>query len=374
MNAEECEFALADAIIRERDDSDFNLIEFEMGSKKMKFAIPWVNLRPGDSSGHNLWLGEKLLAMSIRPEWVANKSVLEVGSGCSGIVACALAASGAERISITDVDTDALASAKKNFDANNGKDWRGHIDYTYFDLTGASDDVNGRQHDFVLGSEIVYDGIEVDAIAKTLSSVLALDGRLALVLPLEPRVNKDKNRIFEAAMLEHFEIEKVTTFPDQGYNLIVSKKALLCSSVKQQDQYLQCLLSKQSEKLPNILVSLRTHKRKVGHWIWWVFATEKEGMSEPYPKSRVSDVSQCFHLIRDAPPEWRLILETFVKLIDDRGGDMTEVIPAIDWPRISHWVRLFAQDEIKRYAPAWLNSVVHRFKDFLESKWVNMRR
>jgi len=95
-----------------------------------------------------------------------------------------------------------------------------------------------------------------------------------------------------------------------------------------------------------------------------VFPTEKEGFSEPHPKTKISNLNQCKQLIRDASPEFRLILELLCELIDANNKDIGKVIPSIDWPRIGYWCKLFgelSEDE----TPKWLSIVVNKFDECL---------
>ena len=86
----------------------------------------------------------------------------------------------------------------------------------------------------------------------------------------------------------------------------------------------------------SILEELETHGEKVGHWAWWVFPTEKEGFSEPAPKSAVSYTTAPL-LLQHAPPEWKLVLEKVLELSDASQGGIRRVLPAIDHDRVRYF-------------------------------------
>ena len=54
---------------------------------------------------------------------------------------------------------------------------------------------------------------------------------------------------------------------------------------------LRVLLERMEEHCPRALGELQRVGRKTTHWAWWVFPTEKEGASEPLPKTAVTPES-----------------------------------------------------------------------------------
>ena len=100
------------------------------------------------------------------------------------------------------------------------------------------------------------------------------------------------------------------------------------------------LVRRQRNECPRVLEELKEHGRKVSHWAWWVFPTEKEGFSEPPPKTRVTRATAPV-LLRAAPAEWRAALEAVALLVKMRGGDVGAVLPAIDLPRVRYFVEFW---------------------------------
>ncbi|HXW53064.1 MAG TPA: DUF1810 family protein [Myxococcota bacterium] len=75
------------------------------------------------------------------------------------------------------------------------------------------------------------------------------------------------------------------------------------------------LLDRQKAKFPEILNELKTNKKKVEHWIWWVFPTEHAGRSEQSPKSKV-ELSQVDYILAHADMNaWSAILEEIYELL-----------------------------------------------------------
>lgn len=117
---------------------------------------------------------------------------------------------------------------------------------------------------------------------------------------------------------------------------------------------LEALLRRQKEHCPKILVELNQHGRKVSHWAWWVWPTEKEGMSEPPPRTSVS-ARTAPELLERAPPSWRGVLEKVSSLAAESPGGLRAVVPSIDIPRIGYFVEFWLTVDPK---PRWLEEVL----------------
>ena len=120
---------------------------------------------------------------------------------------------------------------------------------------------------------------------------------------------------------------------------------------------LALLLSRQASKLPTALSELQKRGRKVSHWAWWAWPTEKEGMSEPQPGTAVTR-STAGELLRLAPPVWREVLEKVCDLCE-KNGDIDGVIPGIDVPRIGYFVQFWEAVPDK---PTWFVEVLKKLK------------
>jgi hypothetical protein len=131
---------------------------------------------------------------------------------------------------------------------------------------------------------------------------------------------------------------------------------------------IKTLLDKQQREFPRILAELEKHEEKVSHWAWWVFPTDKEGYSEPYPLTRVTPTN-CFHLCEaDTVLDWRRILEIICDLLEaneESGRHVPEkpprasnrVLPRIDHGRVHFFIEFWQDNE---HSPGWLKEVCVR--------------
>lgn len=128
-----------------------------------------------------------------------------------------------------------------------------------------------------------------------------------------------------------------------------------CVYDEMRDEQLELLLKRQARALPTAKEELQIHGRKRGHWAWWAFPTEKPGLSEPFPPTKVT-VETARELVRRAPAEWREVLELIATLVD-RAGDISDVVPPIDHGRIIYFIRFWKDLED---SPIWLIKVCKR--------------
>lgn len=148
-------------------------------------------------------------------------------------------------------------------------------------------------------------------------------------LPLEPGVNPSK----PGAKLPEANIEPPK--PDGGP--VVLNPPL--------DPIIKLLIEKQKAQFPVIWTELQDKGRKRGHWVWWVFPTEKMGDSEELPKTSVN-IKTAEELLKNADMAfWTKILQKIDKLLRDAlNGNIqprnnvpsTEIIPAADHDRIKY--------------------------------------
>ena len=93
------------------------------------------------------------------------------------------------------------------------------------------------------------------------------------------------------------------------------------------------LIEKQKREFPNILDDLHENGRKTGHWAWYVWPTEKEGLSEPFPKSSIAPTDVELFLSQTDIEQWTLILRLISDLLE-HAHSRSEIIPKIDHGRI----------------------------------------
>lgn len=128
-------------------------------------------------------------------------------------------------------------------------------------------------------------------------------------------------------------------------------------SVQDKERF-DALILRQEKECPRIVHELQVHGRKTSHWAWWVFPTEKPGMSEPKPATAVTR-ENAKDLFKRAPRAWQEALELIVELGEKKG--LHEILPTIDHPRVSYFVDLFSEVD----TPPWMRTVLKRLRMLL---------
>lgn len=126
----------------------------------------------------------------------------------------------------------------------------------------------------------------------------------------------------------------------------------------QDKERLDALILRQNKECPRIVHELQVHGRKTSHWAWWVFPTEKPGMSEPKPATAVTR-ENAKDLFKRAPRAWQEALELIVELGEKKG--LHEILPDIDHPRVNYFVDLFSEVD----TPPWMKPVLQRLRMLL---------
>eukprot|EP00929_Paragymnodinium_shiwhaense_P040801 TRINITY_DN21248_c0_g1_i1.p1 TRINITY_DN21248_c0_g1~~TRINITY_DN21248_c0_g1_i1.p1 ORF type:complete len:328 (+),score=54.53 TRINITY_DN21248_c0_g1_i1:186-1169(+) len=146
------------------------------------------------------------------------------------------------------------------------------------------------------------------------------------------------------------------------HKLVNLKKAQASSAESPGDvAAYQALVKKQEAKLGGILKELETNKKKVSHWAWWVFPTEKEGNHDP-AGTRVTKATAA-RLIEHHPAvmqQWQQVLEVICDLVEEYG---TKVLPRIDHNRVMHFIAFWSELDA---SPEWMKAVCKRLSKF---KW-----
>ena len=100
---------------------------------------------------------------------------------------------------------------------------------------------------------------------------------------------------------------------------------------------LSILQDKQQKFFPLILEELRTKGRKESHWAWWVFPTDLEGSSEPFPKTSILPREKQLFLEGTTASSWREILELIANLVSTQQS-WNEILPQIDHGRVEFFI------------------------------------
>lgn len=160
--------------------------------------------------------------------------------------------------------------------------------------------------------------------------------------------------------------ESCISFPALGQAVYVSKPhsqklrtPIASSSDNTGDMVAyQALVSKQQEKLAGIMRELQTSKRKVTHWAWWVFPTEKAGDLDP-DGTRVTRTTAAMLLKHGRNlQDWRRVLELICDLVEDRG---MHILPAVDYGRVHWFIDFWSSLDA---SPEWMISICNRLGRF----------
>ena len=125
------------------------------------------------------------------------------------------------------------------------------------------------------------------------------------------------------------------------------------------------LIDKMEKNLPKALTEIENGK-KTSHWAWWAFPTEKEGNSEPFPKTAVTDENAQL-LLDNAPSIWKkLLLKIAEKVI--KGHMIKDIFFLdIDIGRIRNFLTFWNKRKFNK--TLWLNNVIELIKKgFKETK------
>jgi hypothetical protein len=118
------------------------------------------------------------------------------------------------------------------------------------------------------------------------------------------------------------------------------------------------LVQQQKDKLNDIMSELKENGMKINHWIWYVFPTDRPGLSDSHETYVVKETATALCQNDGTALEWRAVLEETCALLEGQMG--MEALPRIDHGRI-HWFLKFWADVD---APAWMTSVCNRLSKF----------
>ena len=175
-----------------------------------------------NSTGLTIWRASHLLCdyLVANPEFVKGKKVLELGAGLGlcGILSYHLQAN---KITLTDGDTDTLANMRINVNRNckaaNTKDTTKTISCKQFvwgcDISGLLER-NGGTFETILGADIIYVEEVVEPLFRSVSQLLSHDGQFVLAYA---RRNVKIDIVFEQAKNHGF----VWTTPEEVEGVFV---------------------------------------------------------------------------------------------------------------------------------------------------------
>lgn len=127
---------------------------------------------------------------------------------------------------------------------------------------------------------------------------------------------------------------------------------------------LKILIFRQNKHLHQAFYELETEGRKVSHWAWWAFPTERPGYSEPLTTLKDTPKGKSFitkqtaqQLISEAPEIWKQVLSKICYLLNQqKSSSLSPILPKIDHDRVRYFVKFWKSINDK---PEWFNSVIN---------------
>jgi hypothetical protein len=120
----------------------------------------------------------------------------------------------------------------------------------------------------------------------------------------------------------------------------------------QDNKAVERLLNKQHEICSNILRELKQYGQKKTHWSWYIFPTNKPGISDPLQTYITKDTALI--LLNSASPKWRICLEQIVTLAIEKNYRLEKVLFDIDISRVVFFIKFWKQIPNK---PIWLSDI-----------------
>mmetsp|Transcript_73284 Transcript_73284/g.136961 ORF Transcript_73284/g.136961 Transcript_73284/m.136961 type:complete len:215 (+) Transcript_73284:69-713(+) len=150
-----------------------------------------------------------------------------------------------------------------------------------------------------------------------------------------------------------------TCAPKKDRSLSLSPR--LCH--KKEDRSYAALLRQQQIELPDIIKELELYRKKVGHWIWYVFPTEKEGFSDPCCTKVSEHTAADLCTNPKTSAMWRQALEKVCDLLEDEEGHGMNVLFEVDYGRVDYFIKFWKD---RTDTPTWMAEVCARLDKF---KW-----
>lgn len=107
------------------------------------------------------------------------------------------------------------------------------------------------------------------------------------------------------------------------------------------------------EHLYGVYREVCEHASKRGHWVWWVFPTDRPGGSEPYEAKSFVPPEDREAFLRKAPVMWRVVLE---KIVSKPGF----VDNPQDFGRMAGFIRFWRPVAREGH---WLAKVLHSLEE-----------
>uniref|UniRef100_A0A7S2UVU6 Calmodulin-lysine N-methyltransferase n=1 Tax=Fibrocapsa japonica TaxID=94617 RepID=A0A7S2UVU6_9STRA len=200
--------------------------ELEGNPKELVIASQFVN--GADNSGGKIWEASTLLAewiISDGPTLFANRSVLELGAGVSGLPGLS-ASIFAESVSLTDGQDSMVEYLSLNLDLNKEilrqtrclvEGITSELTVNCFNLnwdhvTSQQQEKYAKHFDIIIASEIIYDAVNTDSMASAFDTLLKEDGTAFIILPARSRSTHNESEFLTQLAVLGFSMQAQEIF------------------------------------------------------------------------------------------------------------------------------------------------------------------
>ena len=123
------------------------------------------------------------------------------------------------------------------------------------------------------------------------------------------------------------------------------------------------LKRKQIKYLPEATKELIEKRRKISHYAWWSFPTERKGMTEPNPKTYLT-VNTALLFLKSPAKEWKMYLNEVVNVIKKDKKRIKDIFSHSDIGRIKEFIIFFEYVIHKQKRKSrWLLNILTVFRN-----------
>tara|TARA_Y100000389_G_scaffold205145_1_gene264064 strand:- start:122 stop:1219 length:1098 start_codon:yes stop_codon:yes gene_type:complete len=146
----------------------------------------------------------------------------------------------------------------------------------------------------------------------------------------------------------------------------ISKKSLKHDKRDNDIKIMKVLKQKQIKYLPLATRELVEKRRKISHYAWWSFPTERKGMSEPNTKTYLT-IDTALLFLKSPTKEWKNYLNEVVNIIKNDKKTIKDIFPYNDLGRIEGFINFF-EDVInkQKHKSIWLKNILKIFRNNLK--------
>jgi len=125
---------------------------------------------------------------------------------------------------------------------------------------------------------------------------------------------------------------------------------------------LEILKKRQTKYLPLATKELKEKRKKISHYAWWAFPTQKRGLSEPYQNKTYLTNKTALLLLKSPPKEWKQYLKQVFKIMKEDKKSIRQIFPRNDIGRIDAFITFFCNIiDSQEHKSKWLEEILKHF-------------